>query len=45
MIILSNKKIVLDNILTYLQNIHKEDKHRRIKSLRNYLYINNNFID
>ena len=30
------------DILTYLQNIHREDGHRGITSLRNYLNNNNN---
>ena len=33
------------DILTYLQDIHKEDSHRGITSLRNYLYNNNIFIE
>ena len=33
------------NILEYLNNLHKEDEHRGITSLRNYLYDNNIYIE
>lgn len=34
----------ITDIIEYLYNLHKEDSHRGINSLRNYIFNNNIFI-